>query len=553
MTALLAFVAVGHLAWLAADGAMTGYDERAFVEHFVKYRDLWSDGTLAQRFGWLGFSSYPAWPFLSGMMTTAAAGDSLFALRLNSVLFHLLWILAAFGVARRLDRPLAGLVAAAVVALSPSVTLLARHYGSFLPHAAMSTVAVCVLLRTRGANGWGGALLGGLACAWAFLSERGTPVLFLAGPLMFVFLWRWLGWQVGAASEKSGVDRVGLVRDIAVFAVVVALLAGPYLIGFIKTNLGQTAFMYTQSVVEARSWTYYLARIRGGLITHAFFPLALVGIGYGIFRRDRRLLLPLLWAAIPVAVLSFAASKDMVYALSLTTPLAVLAGMGTAYLPRGRWRAPVVLFMLIFACLTFVRAGNPDGDLAKRFAHIRFFTLHDPLHTPSDPPKQGLEYNKLIAAVQALQPGPGDIWAVTGRSLAPDDPRTRFNLGNDIRLTMQLRRVPGRYLIAYENLFPDRLSARGIDQHLVLVPDALTPSGSAAARLARPAFDPREHRRDEGKVVEQWRDLQLQRIHVTGLGTVRLILWRALPNPLPPAVPASAAVQSDPTAGETAP
>ena len=124
LAALLAFVVVGHLAWLVADTAVTGYDELAFLDHLVKYRRLLTEAGPAEWLGYLHFSNYPALPFLAGHLAGEAGGQSIFSFRLVGVMAHLLWILAAFGIGRRLDRPLAGLVAAYAVGLAPLATIL---------------------------------------------------------------------------------------------------------------------------------------------------------------------------------------------------------------------------------------------------------------------------------------------------------------------------------------------------------------------------------------------------------------------------------------------
>ncbi len=540
LAALLAFVTTGHLAWLAADSSLSGYDELAFFDHLTKYQTLLREGSFSQWLGFLDFSSYPALPFIAGTVAMKLGRANSHTVRLTGPFFHLVWILAAYGVGRRLAGRLAGLVAATATALGPLATVLARHYASFLPHAALSTLAVYTLLYISGADGWKRALICGIACSLALLAERGTPVLFLAGPLLWAAASRL--WGTGRRSKQR------VLLDFVLFAVVVALLTGHYLVGFVRANLSHTVALSIQAVNPGRDAGYYIERLRPTLLGPAFFPLLLVAVVLGAWRRDRRLLLPLFWLGVPLCVLSALATKDMVYALSMTSPLAVAAGVGAALLPRRAWRWPVLVVLLAFALLGWVHVGDPSLPLARATEVVRFAGLHDPDNLPIDHVRHDFDEAKLIDAVRAMTPATDEVWVFTGTPVDENGSAARKDLGDALHLLMLLHEVPGRRLVALYNLFPGRVVPVGEDQHLVLASADLAPPGSTAAFLARPAFAPDEHRAVEPKLAQDWADVQVKLVRVMGLGLRRLYLYRAVP----PSAAAPAVGQPHPVAAVSA-
>ncbi len=540
LLALLAFVALGHGAWLAADSSLSGYDELAFFDHLTKYQTLLRQEPPTHWLGFLDFSSYPALPFLAGALAMRVGGPSVTAVRLTGVIFHLLWMLAAYGVGRRLSGRLAGLVASAAIGLSPLATILARHYASFLPHAALSMFAVYVLLRTKEANGWKGALPVGVACSLALLSERGTPLLFLAGPIAWAIALRLLG------PDRRAKHRV--LMDFALAAAIAAVIAGPYLVGFIRANWGHTVALSQHAVNAGRDAGYYFDRVRNTLIGPALFPLLPAAVLLGAWRRERRLLLPALWLAVPLFALSSVATKDMVYALSMTSPLAVACGLGAALLPRGVWRWPVLAALLFFALLGWVRVGDPTLPLARSAQHVRFLGLHEPSVLPADRPRREFDARRLLAAVREVDAKTDDVWVLTGASLTPSGSAGRPNVGDALRIVMVMNRIPGRFLLTLSNVFPGRVRAEGEDQHFVLAPAAAAPPGSTAAYLARPAFALGERGAIEPKLIAEWRGLVVRLVRVTGLEQRRLFLYRASASS-----PAAAEAVSPPVAAAGAP
>ena len=542
LVALLAFVAVGHLAWLAADSSLSGYDELAFFDHLIKYRAFLQQEHMTHWLGFLDFSSYPALPFLAGLVAWRGGEGSVTVIRLTGVIFHLLWILSIYGIGHRLANRLTGLVAAGVIALSPLATILARHYASFLLHAALATFAVYILLRIKDASGAKGAAAAGLACSLALLSERGTPLLYLAGPILWIIVLRLRG-----ANRRV---RQRLVIDFVLFALIVVVIAGPYLLGYFRANLAHTMTLSKQAVIGGRGAQYYLDHLRGALVGPAFFPLLIFGIASGVARRDRRFMLPLLWLAIPLIVLSGLATKDMVYALSMTAPLALACGLGAAHLPRRFWRAPILLVLLLFAAVGWVRVGDPDLPFSRKTEHLHFLSLHDASVLPIDHPRRDLDAGRLLAAVRELHAKSDDIWAITGVSVKPDGSWARKDYGDSIRVLMLLHGVPGRYLLALNDLFPGRAAANSDDQCLVLAPASAARPGSVAAFLARPAFAPDEHLAVEPRLIQEWRNLELYPARVMGLASRRLLLYRAT---VPATTPAEGAGQSPPIAGAVSP
>jgi 4-amino-4-deoxy-L-arabinose transferase-like glycosyltransferase len=527
LAALLAFTFVGHLAWLLVDGKLIGYDELAFFEHLVKYQTVLAEGFPPDWFGWLGFSSYPGVPFFAATLVGKLAGFSMLTVRLTPVLFHLLWIVFIYLLARRLDAPLAGLVAAFVVALSPLANVLSRHFASFAVLAAMQTFAVYMLVRTRYAVGAKGVLLTGLALALALLSERGTPVLMLAGPLLFAVGYRAV--TVDRRRPMRAFWQVGLAVLFATF------LSWGYLAGYIGANTEHTFAQAVSATIPGRGWTFYLDRLRSFLVGEQAAPLIFLGVALGAWRKDARVVLAVLWLALPLAALSAIATRDMVYVLSLTAPLALLAGLGAEHLPRRWWRVPIFALLLFFVLLNWIRVGNPTSEISVGTRDVSFFGLFNGYTAPTFDAQPELDLTRFWPLLGKVEAGPDDLWLLTGAPDRDEAPRRR-EIAQTLQRLMQLREVPGRYLVARDLFFADTIDPAGTDQHLVLLPGAAAPPGSYAAFLARPVFDPRERAELEPLVASRFPKMNLEKIGSTYAGLVRITLWQAsLSQPANPA------------------
>lgn len=528
LSLLLTFILLGHIAWLSADTDIGGYNELAYLDQMVKYGQHLQTEPATRWFGYLDLTNDPPLAFFFAHLVSLFAGKSIFGFRLASAIFHLIWILAAYGIGRRLDRPMTGLVAAFLVAFSPAANLNARHFAVYVPQAAFTALAVYALVRTELARSLSGALFTGLMVALAFLTERGMPVIFLAGPLLYAFLFRL--WKV----DRQQKGRV--FGHFFAMAAVILLVAGPYLFGYVQSSLDHIAEQSSQPLFPGRTWSFYLTHLRGFLFPPVIFPLLLAAIGIGAYRRDHRLMLPFAWLAVSLVVFSAIATRDLVYVVSLATPLAVGAGLGVSYLPRKWWRFPIFFIVLLFMLINWYKVGNPDAPPLRGMEQIRFFGLLGQPDIPHVAPRAGIDSERLLAAVAEVHAGQNDVWVATGARVAPEEPVERKELGEKILLLFRLHGVEGRFFLALNNMFPGRIEPVGFDQHLVLVPAAAVSYGSWASRLARPAFDSEEHWTYEKNVIDAWQYLQLRRIRVMGLAGHRLFLYRATLPPVPEAV-----------------
>jgi hypothetical protein len=134
---------------------------------------------------------YP--PGLPGVMAAARAVGGEEAGYLAVALLAAVLVLATYALGRRLHSPLAGVVAAALVATSPVVLFHSTHPMSDVPAAAWWTLATAAVLSPRR----GSALGGGLAAGLAILTRPNLA------PLAAVIAALVLAWPRGSRSSRA--------------------------------------------------------------------------------------------------------------------------------------------------------------------------------------------------------------------------------------------------------------------------------------------------------------------------------------------------------------
>ncbi len=189
LLAIIAATTAANLYWLRANVVMVGHDATAYLVASLSYTEFFNRLSPTVLFEGLTYSEYRT-PFLylatqPFFWIFGADADS--AQWTNLVTLPVVIVLT-YGLGRVMAGRRAGLVAAAITALLPMMTAMARLYYTEMHLTAVVTASLLALLlaagfRRRGwALGWG-ALAGlGLLVKW-------TYPMYLALPLLWV-LWR---------------------------------------------------------------------------------------------------------------------------------------------------------------------------------------------------------------------------------------------------------------------------------------------------------------------------------------------------------------------------
>ncbi|NLH48924.1 MAG: hypothetical protein GX444_10010 [Myxococcales bacterium] len=462
LAALLAFVAAAHFAWLTADGSFAGFNELAFLEWQLKFNQALLSAPAAEWLSWHHLR--PAGFFLVGSLFQWIGGGSILSLRCLSAFFHLLWIGLVYAAGKRWHSPTTGLAAAFVAGLSPLGTIMAHQYAPFLLEAALTTLAAYTALADGRRHPGRWIAINGLAFGAALWIERFTPFLYLTAiSLSVLILWR---------EPRDRLPWRGIVRSLAAVWLIALAIAGPSLVGWARENWSYGQALFHQADIPGRESLYYLRYLVPHLTGAAALPLLIAGAVVLALRDRRRAWLILLWLGLPLAVLSAAASKNMVYTLSLTTPLALLAGRGLSAVPgRGR-RAVIGGALLLVHLATWAWVVDSHGALAAELRPLAEGDRWWRPYIPKSEPKAYFSAAPLLAALAGVAAEPQDVWIAPTAAWPPDDDLPPVDWAVVSMLTAAWNRVPGRYLLVGEKFFAGAAFSRPGEVNLVRLPAA---------------------------------------------------------------------------------
>ena len=264
---------------------------------------------------WSFGTSYKNPVFLySAMLPMAVLGPTEMAVRLTAALWGVLTVLAMFFLGRALMGSLTGLIAALLLAVCPWHLHFSRIGFELVTFPFFFTCAVTCLVRwTQGRRTLAqGAVLLGL-CLYTYVPAKLFVPLFAAG---FALLYR----RELRARWRETLLAVGLllltVAPVAIFDIAHRDLAGSY---FERTTLLgregsplEKARLFVDNYREFFSPEFLFRDSNDRIIRHRvgehgelywfMAPLLALGVLAALLRRDRALLLPLLWLALyPIA------------------------------------------------------------------------------------------------------------------------------------------------------------------------------------------------------------------------------------------------------------
>ncbi|MGE3498543.1 MAG: glycosyltransferase family 39 protein [Candidatus Binatia bacterium] len=357
--ALLALIVLGALAvrvyalgdlpaGFYCDEAGNGYNAYALLH---TGRD--ETGTRWPLYVWSFGVSYKNPVFIySAALPMALLGPSEFAVRLTAALWGTATVLALFFLGRALIGSLGGLAAALLLAICPWHVHFSRIAYELIALPFFFTVALTCLVRW--ARGWrtlgAAAVLLGL-CLYTYAPAKLFVPLFLAG---FALLYHRQLWRRRRESLVAAALLVLTAAPVLIFDATHAGRAGAY---FAATALGSAgepplelvrrfaahyaAFFSIPFLFEASNDPVVRHAVRDhGELYPFFLPLLGAAAVLTLLRRDRALLLPVLWLALyPVAAALMNEIPSASRGILGAAAFCVVAGIGAA----GVLRLPAVL------------------------------------------------------------------------------------------------------------------------------------------------------------------------------------------------------------------
>jgi 4-amino-4-deoxy-L-arabinose transferase-like glycosyltransferase len=330
------------------------YDERTiFVEPVLR---MWRTGSLDPTVytGYAGFFNHlVAIPVVLGLRLGAEAGAAA-AARGVVAAFGVLSVVLAYALARRYAGHAAGLLAAALLAVSP-LEVRSAHYVT--PDVLVGTAMLgALLVLARGRDGRAAATAGALLGAATAIKYTG---LVLAPAVVVDRLTRNRGRGLGRATLAAAATFAAC----APFALLQMRRQGAELTWAVQSYYGRDAAAnrFAQGDVSAAAAPLLIV---AGALGPVGCALALGSI---VLFRDRRVLLPL-WAAVVGATVALVPAnlifpRHLVPVAAVTPVIAAAGWRGVADLLSGRRARGVILFVLALAAL-----APPAGASARLVA-----------------------------------------------------------------------------------------------------------------------------------------------------------------------------------------
>lgn len=347
LTALLHLLANGL--WLSVDrnhtGLVDGANHLDYVYQVVTGTRLAGPVALLQE----ARASSLEWPPLVYLVSgglAAAVDASLPAVRLYSLLYLIVLMLGLYGVGAACAGRGAGLLAAVIGTLIPTVAGASRQIGLDLPCAAMTTATVALLLRTDAFRRPGASLGAGLLAGLALLT-RGQSALFLLGPGLV------LAGRVVARRDRRA--ALHLLFAVALAGAMSAVWWWGRLEG-IWDMLAVHADAEELPLEGDPSLWGGLKLYIGGLPRLISLPLLLALLAVlpaWLRRRHPHKLELVFWLLFPLLVHVLMVVRNLRYLLPLVPALVAVAAVGAMSVGR-RWRRGAVLVTLLAAALPWL-------------------------------------------------------------------------------------------------------------------------------------------------------------------------------------------------------
>jgi Dolichyl-phosphate-mannose-protein mannosyltransferase len=341
----------------------------------------------------------PAYFWLSDI-ASRTVGPGWMAIHLVPALAFFILLISVYLLAKHIASQRTGILAAGIVGFYPAVFGFAHTANTSLLAAAFETHAILLILKSKNLTNKAYTLSAALCVAIALLSERGSPVIILAAPLLIT------GLKAVSIRVRSRQTQWGL---FILFFLIPIFLAGPYLIHYTQSsaddNLRNILVDYynlnDSYPFKNYVWAFYLIELGrtqiGGILSLFFFG----GLAFVIRRRISESLLILSAIFPPMIIFSLFATKDMSYDFGILPFIAVTTAVGIMSIgPKGPRRIAVVLVVL-GAILTYSSVYHWPTNRFVRDSHLSWLFVNSQV-TPYSDPREGIPLKEAADILEEI-------------------------------------------------------------------------------------------------------------------------------------------------------
>ena len=379
----MGLILLGNALWLHLDNSPPAWDAARYLINSLEAFDLARKPSLAslQEMYFIRNTVRPS----IGLVLPTAPFYGLFGVSEDGAtwwtqgLFLAVVVFSVYGIGRRLFDVRVGLLAALLIGLNPEMIRLSRIYWPELAAAAVASLTVYLLIRSEFLQRKAFVALAGVVLGVGMMQRPIFPLVFLAGPLAFVFI----GSLIAGAKASGETVTQRLLRrflpGLLLFGLPVLVIDGPfylkyseqmasYILGFQESG----TFAPVQNTTSLQSLLWYAANLYVS-VSWAFHLLFLAGVVVYTAALIRRRVAPLsaillAWIVVPYLALSLTASKGFSYISALYPALALLLAFTVLFVfQRSRVAQLVASVALVaLAVLTYwqVSWGQPLSQAA---------------------------------------------------------------------------------------------------------------------------------------------------------------------------------------------
>lgn len=408
LIAILTAFGIANTYWVSRHTVIDGISEGDLVEKMVTFASHMDKGIKGNYYkflvNWEYVSDTPNLLFYLGYQSWKVFGRTYHALIHLMTIIYLVLILGTYLVCRQFKGSrIASLIAAAFIAIYPMIYELCRSFTTYPLTTALFCFSILFLIKTKDFTNTWWSIAFGLLFGINLLAERGTPPLFMLGPLVYVI---YRAYKI----RKENRSMTSLVAfNLGIAGILSSIIALPYLVNYVILNLSHNTELITKDIFAPESpyygrifpFEYYLVELdkvqAGPLVGVLFFIMLAVVIWKRKELENTGVLFS--WLAVPFIVFTIISQKAETYTITWLPAVAVVTGIGLTKLkPKG---IGILLLLPVYA-LSIFHFINPfvDDQMVIKYykqnmnPFVAWITGHENFVRPR-PLRQGYHFDEV--------------------------------------------------------------------------------------------------------------------------------------------------------------
>lgn len=410
LLAILVAAGAVNTQWINQHTLIDGISEGDLVEKMITFAHTVENNNYDDFFKYLICLEHPSDTpnilFALGYVGWQVFGRDYRSLLHVMTVIYIFLIAGTYLVTRKFsDSYIAALIAACFVAVYPMIYELSRSFTTYPLSTAIFCFSILLLINTKDFTKFWWSLAFGLAFGINLISERGTPPLFMIGPLAYTLYRVYIHWK----NEPQ--IRSLIILNIATAGVLASVIALPYLVQYAMNNFIHNVELINQDIFAPESpWygrrfalPYYpveLDRTQAGPGAGVLFFLMLIVV---IRNKPKYAGYLYTWLGVPFIIFTAIAQKAETYTIAWLPAVAAVTGIGLVKLrPKG---IGALLFIPVFGLTLFHFVDNSymqswaSSRIAPKMGSIKAWALNKDNYVRPRPLRKGYHHFEVAKEI----------------------------------------------------------------------------------------------------------------------------------------------------------